>query len=231
MRLKDMKLVNVRDKKFNFLIVLGATEQHGPFIPFGTDTYIIDHLVERLELIDPDLVVLPTLEFSRSKEHAGFPGTVYLRADTLKLVLRDICFSLKDVANKILITTFHHNEPYVLEFIEESELKNIFLLEVFDNQDDKKIERLIDGPCDDHAGNTEICNLLAIDEKLVVRPKDDYRKVKIDEPFSEDDLSLKSKDGIADNHPEWKIDKEIGQKILDIYFERMVLNYKNIIGG
>lgn len=68
MSLKEIKSTYFKDgNKYDFIFPLGATEQHGPFIPFGTNTYIIDYLVDQAERIFPDLIILPTLEISRSQ--------------------------------------------------------------------------------------------------------------------------------------------------------------------
>lgn len=61
------------------LLPVGATEQHGPHMPVGTDTLINQGIVARmLELVDPglSLVVLPTQQVGTSAEHLAFPGTL-----------------------------------------------------------------------------------------------------------------------------------------------------------
>ena len=68
------------------LLPLAATEQHGPHLPTGTDTFIADGLVaESASRIseDIDVVVLPTLSVGASLEHTRFPGTITLSAPQL----------------------------------------------------------------------------------------------------------------------------------------------------
>ena len=72
---------------------LGAIEQHGPHLPLCTDSVVAGAVAEAV--VDEfgeelDLWVLPTLQFTKSNEHAWSPGTVWLSATTLLAVLDDI---------------------------------------------------------------------------------------------------------------------------------------------
>ncbi len=229
MRLKKIKYTDLlEDKKYNFLLPIGSLEQHGPYIPFGTDTYITDYIVNQAEKEFPNLIILPTLEFSRSQEHKEFFGTVYLSEETLEKVMFDICNSLYTKADNIFITSFHANDLVIEKFIKEKSNSftpaKIINLEICNEEDDKEIKKLLNGPIDDHAGNTEISNMLIIDPDTVKLPSKTDKKTIIQNPFETDNIADKSKNGIADNHPEWITNKEIGQKTLDIYTKRMITN-------
>jgi creatinine amidohydrolase len=76
------------------VLPLGSTEQHGPHLPFGTDTRIAAELARRLCMRLPEAVALPTLALGCAGEHMSFPGTLDLREDTLVSVLRDVAVSL-----------------------------------------------------------------------------------------------------------------------------------------
>jgi creatinine amidohydrolase len=76
------------------VLPLGATEQHGPHLPFATDSWIADALAERLCARLPGALRLPTLKLGASTEHLGFPGTLSLSGDTLARVLADLARSL-----------------------------------------------------------------------------------------------------------------------------------------
>ncbi len=75
------------------VLPVGATEQHGPHLPFSTDTVIAD-AVARATVLEVgeqvDAWVLPTLAYSKSNEHAWATGTFWLSATTLLSVLDDI---------------------------------------------------------------------------------------------------------------------------------------------
>lgn len=234
MKLKRMKHPELDGKeKYNFVVPIGSTEQHGPFAPFGTDTYITDYLVNQIEKQFPKLIILPTLEFSRSQEHRGFFGTIYLSEETLRKVMFDICNSIYKKANIIFITSFHHNDKVINKFINEKsdffQPAKIVFLEICNDEDEKQIEKMIGGPLDEHAGNTEISNMVVIDKSTIRVPTNKDKKIFIKDAFATDNIAEKSPDGIADNHPKWIVNKKIGQKILNIYKERMVENIKEYL--
>ncbi|MFM7044332.1 MAG: creatininase family protein [Ilumatobacteraceae bacterium] len=72
---------------------LGAIEQHGPHLPLSTDSVVasavaraaVDRVGEEL-----DVWLLPTLEYTKSNEHAWSAGTIWLSATTLLAVLDDL---------------------------------------------------------------------------------------------------------------------------------------------
>jgi creatinine amidohydrolase len=74
------------DKQPDPIVVLplGATEQHGPHLPFETDTIIAQGVAERVQKMLPaglDVRFLPVEEIGYSPEHLHVPGTKSLRYD------------------------------------------------------------------------------------------------------------------------------------------------------
>jgi creatinine amidohydrolase len=91
MLLKDLTWPEVKVLDFSRLIVLlptGSFEQHGPHLPFTTDTDIVTAIAERLEQRTPGKVLLlPTLWPGLSTHHMHFPGTIDVaQADYINLV-------------------------------------------------------------------------------------------------------------------------------------------------
>lgn len=76
------------------ILPLGSTEQHGPHLPFATDTWIADALGARLGRRFEDVVVLPAVSLGAASEHMAFAGTLSLSEGTLVSVLRDVAASL-----------------------------------------------------------------------------------------------------------------------------------------
>ena len=67
------------------VVPLGATEQHGPHLPLGTDTIIASALASAL-----DAVIAPALPYGSSGEHAGFAGTLSIGREALEHVLVEL---------------------------------------------------------------------------------------------------------------------------------------------
>jgi creatinine amidohydrolase len=71
------------------ILPLGATEQHGPHLPLGTDSMRAAALADRLAAALPGLLVAPTLPVGCSDEHHGFAGLLGLDHETLAAAIVD----------------------------------------------------------------------------------------------------------------------------------------------
>jgi len=79
------------------VVPVGATEQHGPHLPVGTDTFGVGHIAWAAAEAAADratVVVTPTLPFGSSHHHLPFGGTISFSSDTYLRVIRDIVESL-----------------------------------------------------------------------------------------------------------------------------------------
>jgi creatinine amidohydrolase len=82
------------DSGLNIAVIpLGATEQHGDALPFGTDTFVGQQIAVKLA-DNLNALLLPALPFGLSIEHMSFPGTLTLSGETLIRVVRELCESL-----------------------------------------------------------------------------------------------------------------------------------------
>ncbi|MEY2554575.1 MAG: creatinine amidohydrolase [Ilumatobacteraceae bacterium] len=72
---------------------LGAIEQHGPHLPLSTDSVVATAVAEAAVAEvgeELDVWLMPTLQYTKSNEHAWSAGTVWLSATTLLAVIDDI---------------------------------------------------------------------------------------------------------------------------------------------
>lgn len=92
------------------LLPLGATEQHGPHLPVGTDALIVEEVLRRVRLRIQDLeaLVLPTLWCTKSNEHIAFSGSLYLQAETMMAMLHDIAAGISRSGFKRLVLMNWH---------------------------------------------------------------------------------------------------------------------------
>lgn len=79
------------------VLPLGATEQHGPHLPSGTDSFAIESIAREAALMasgEIPVIVTPTLPFGSSDHHFVFGGTLSLSTETYYRVLRELVESL-----------------------------------------------------------------------------------------------------------------------------------------
>jgi len=75
------------------VLPVGATEQHGPHLPFNTDAVVAEAVAAAAVAevgAEIDAWLLPLLSYSKSNEHAWSAGTFWLSARTFLAVLEDI---------------------------------------------------------------------------------------------------------------------------------------------
>ena len=88
------------------VLPVGATEQHGPHLPYATDT-VIAEAVARATVEDVgeevDAWLLPVLPYTKSNEHAWSGGTFWVSATTLLAVLDDLGRCVAATAARTLV--------------------------------------------------------------------------------------------------------------------------------
>jgi creatinine amidohydrolase len=96
------------------VLPVGAIEQHGRHLPVGTDLMLAEAVARELAA-RLDAYLLPPLAITSSIEHRRAKGTVYLRADTLALVVRDIADSLRQSGFTRLVLANFHGGNWILK--------------------------------------------------------------------------------------------------------------------
>lgn len=108
---------------------LGAIEQHGPHLPLSTDSIVATAVAEATVAQYGDEVdawLLPTLDYTKSNEHAWSPGTIWLSATTLLAVLDDIgrCVATTPVKRIVFLNGHGGNSALVNVANRELRLKH-----------------------------------------------------------------------------------------------------------
>jgi creatinine amidohydrolase len=102
------------------LLPIGSQEQHAGHLPMGTDTLMVEEVVDRAlalisqEAAGPDVMRLPALPFGHSPHHL-FAAAVSLSAATLSAVLDEILDSLVTSGHRrIMIVNGHGGNDEIM---------------------------------------------------------------------------------------------------------------------
>ncbi|MAQ82724.1 MAG: creatininase [Maritimibacter sp.] len=74
------------------LVPCGATEQHGPHLPLGTDTFLSEAVATKAvaQVKTATVVQFPTLDLTASREHHDYAGSVWIEPEELVIQLMAI---------------------------------------------------------------------------------------------------------------------------------------------
>ena len=91
--MEEMDWEEIRDAvdsgKTTVILVSGATEQHGPHLPTGTDTILGYAVAVRAAVQLGNALVAPVIRPALSEHHMGFPGSFTLSWETYLAVLEE----------------------------------------------------------------------------------------------------------------------------------------------
>ena len=99
-RIKDMTPGSVRERlqeRPGLIVPVGTTEQHGPHLPLGCDTIIVEHLADDLSA-EFRILRAPTVEYGVHAPAHAFPGGASLRRRTLHRVMNELIESWEEGA-------------------------------------------------------------------------------------------------------------------------------------
>ena len=165
------------------IIPVGTCEQHGPHLPFGCDTLIVERLADDLSA-EFRIVRSPTVEYGVNDETAqAFPGNASVRRKTLRRWLNDLLPDWERAGvEEYLILTMHghapHQEALGTVVTDRARVRVIDILAI-------DLGTLVDGPAGPiHGGEVDTSLLLYVAPHLVrmeqardfILPEDDVRR-------------------------------------------------------
>lgn len=100
---------------------VGATEQHGPHLPLGTDFLIVEHVARQAAALardEGDVLVTPTLPFGSSHHHLPFGGTISMATEHYFRAMHDMVESLvTDGFRRIFILNGHGGNHEIIQLV------------------------------------------------------------------------------------------------------------------
>lgn len=103
------------------VLPVAAIEQHGPHLPLSVDTVLVNGVITAaLPHLPNDLKVLflPTQAVGLSPEHASFPGTLTLKAETIIRLWTDIGESVAAAGiKKLVLFNAHGGQVSVMDIV------------------------------------------------------------------------------------------------------------------
>jgi creatinine amidohydrolase len=103
------------------VLPVGATEQHGPHLPLGTDFLIVEHVTRAAALQarpNIDVLVAPTFQTGSSHHHLPFGGTISLATERYYGAVRDMVASLiQSGFRRVFIVNGHGGNHELIELV------------------------------------------------------------------------------------------------------------------
>jgi creatinine amidohydrolase len=108
---EDIRVQLARDPRL--LIPVGTCEQHGPHLPLGCDTIIVERLADDLSA-QFGVLCAPTVEYGvNTATRRAFPGNATVRRKTLHRWMNDLLGSWEQTGvEQFIILTAHGHDPH-----------------------------------------------------------------------------------------------------------------------
>ncbi len=116
-RLKELRPAEVAarmERDPRLIIPVGTCEQHGPHMPLGSDTIIVERLSRDLSA-EFGILLAPTVEYGVNVEtERGFAGNASLRKKTLHRLLNDLLDTWESTGvREFILLTAHEHDPHL----------------------------------------------------------------------------------------------------------------------
>ena len=153
------------------IIPVGATEQHGPANPLGTDFFTAQYLAREASK-KANIICAPTIPIGISEHHKQFAGSLWVRPDVYMELMRQYILSvLHHGFTKIIIINGHGGNSAFLkqiakEIFFDKEIR-VATPDVYEFLDIALVSKLFPGFIFKHAEEIETSINLALNPSLV----------------------------------------------------------------
>lgn len=212
---------------------VASTEQHGPHLPLGTDSFGGDYYALKVAEKMGETLVAPTVRFGCSKHHMGFPGTIAISTEILIGLIQDICISLDHhgFENIVIISSHGNNHGPVIAAAQEvaTKVNATIIALAYPNQSTNKMGLvhkkfgITAKEAGYHAGASETAFVMVYKPHLVVKDKLQRGYVG---PYAEKffytvkDLQRIAQIGVFGDPT--KASKELGEEMMEVVSDRYV---------
>jgi creatinine amidohydrolase len=149
------------------IIPIGTTEQHGPHLPLGADTILVERLAGELSA-EFGVLLAPTVEYGvNAKTRTPYPGNATVRRKTLHRFMNDLVGSWEEggVEGFVILTAHGHDPHQEALSTLRTRRASIRTVDIFSTRLEGEVA---DFPI--HGGLVDTSLLLYIDQDLVDLP-------------------------------------------------------------
>jgi creatinine amidohydrolase len=207
----------------------GATEQHGPHMPVGTDCFAVEAVARAAAQMASEyfpVVVAPTLPFGSSQHHLPFGGTMSISTETYYRTVYDLTHSLiQSRFRRIFIINGHGGNNELVQLVARDlalqHPANLAAASYWTTAWDAlvSVEAHVPGRLPGHAGAFETSVVLALRPELVQEPRPERPNASGSGPRGQSSYraeyhgSWQAMDGYTDSPA--RATAEMGQRYID----------------
>src|SRR3954466_11094099 len=113
-RMRPAEIATLIERDPRMIVPVGTCEQHGPHMPLGCDTIIVERLSSDLSA-EFAMLLAPTVEYGVNVEtERGFAGNASVRKKTLHRALNDLLDTWESTGiREFILLTAHEHDPHL----------------------------------------------------------------------------------------------------------------------